>query len=344
MRFLHVETDESLTFYEAKSSDEFKFIKPTLKNSGCNDTSGFNVYGALYLSKATDDDSSMWLKYREHLLKRSIYEHDIKKKNFKEDPDYYEEMGFKLPEHPDPWLYNSKKHFFEIDFEKDGIYVIDTPCQLRDFFLKYGKFSQKILNYQKSEKEKERDIIRLKKYHQLKILDKFIDELDVSYKKLISSSKFEKIKEYRNKRNMPIIKFTNRIIIPKKGISFEFLVDIIRTKEDYIKFIGDVSQLLSLDIRLKIDSIKFKDMAKDGYNGIYYSTNLVKFVSDEEIESLNKKEGHKIEVVNFIQPIDIGEFPDVYGCSSKFSLKWIKEEIENYIRWLGSDTLIMWNM
>ncbi len=348
MRFLHVEKEPDeeekkmmmLAKYKKSDSDEFKFIKPSLKYSGRHD---FNLHGALYLSKATDDDSSMWLEYRKHILKKSYYMDQIYDNNG--CTINIDEKCSKLGEYRDSWLYGRKKHFFEIDVEKDRIYVIDTPCQLLEFFVKYGNFTQEIIDFGRTKEKKDHDMMRLQKFKQVVIIDKFLDNLDLSYKeKIYNTSKFEKVKEFRNKRNMPIIKFTNRIVIPKKGISFEFLVDIVRTKEKYIKFIGDIEQLLSLDFTLKIESLNFKQLSQDGYNGLYYSTNIVKFVSEEEIASLQNMEAKEIQCEDFIQPIDIGEFPDVLGYSSKDSLKNVKEYIEDYIRWLGSDTLIMWNM
>ena len=81
--------------------------------------------------------------------------------------------------------------------------------------------------------------------------------------------------------------------------------------------------------------IDFPLMVADGYNGLYYSRNLVRQNTEPFDDTI--KHGY-----NCVAKIDIGEMPDLLGDTSAEDLLVMKQEIEDYIRWLGSDTLILW--
>ncbi len=328
MRFLHVTT-------HPKGVNKKKFKNPRIHSFGGLYQHDFNMDGAFYLSKADENDSSMWLKYRELLKKYPnppYYKYDKKKNE-------YIKLESNNSDNEDQWL-NGKKQFFDVDFKKHNIYVVDNPNDLKDFFVKYGYFVER----GRSDVDK-----RLKYFRKLKIINNFIDNLDNDNKsKIINTEKINNIKNIRNTRNMPYVDFRkNNVVIPKnKNISFEFLVDVIRTKEFFEKEVGDIMELRN-NIYTYIRGINFPKMVKDGYNGIYYTTNLIKFISEEKINKIYKSDydpatEEPFRHSNLFEPVDIGDFPNVLGNASENDLIDIKKSIEGYVKWLGSDTLILW--
>jgi hypothetical protein len=79
----------------------------------------FNLWGGFYLAKADEDDESMWYKTRKILEKR----------------------GYEKEDGPDPWL-TGTRHYFDVEFEKHSIYVVDSVEDLITFFSKYGRYDQ----------------------------------------------------------------------------------------------------------------------------------------------------------------------------------------------------------
>ena len=133
---------------------------------------------------------------------------------------------------------------------------------------------------------------------------------------------------------MPLIKLRNNsVIIPKKGITFEFLIDVARTIEHNDSIVGDFYELTTWTT---IRGIDFKKMVKDGYNGVYYGRGLFK----PNTEPFDEKEPH---MYRYLAKPDIGEFPDIIGDTTGEDLKEMKASIEYYIKWLGSDSLMIWN-
>ena len=343
MKFIHVTKDHKKVFSKKK------FRKPSIHKDGGLYQHNFNMDGAFYLSKADEDDSSMWLKYRELLQKYPAppfkrYNRKTKTYELVENKDGNKDDD-KDDDKEDPWI-NGKKVFFDVDFVKHNIYVVDTPDDLRNFFVKYGYFHQRVMYnhdlYSYNQDMHEIDEIRFKKLKYLMILNNFIDNLSNFDKDRMNDiEKIDYVKTIRNIRNMPHVEFKKKnVVVPKKGITFEFLVDLMRTKESFEKIIGDPS---TLKISTYLRSINFPQMVKDGYNGLYYSTNLVKFVSQESLDKIYDGDNpHYNFGAKFIVRPDIGEMPEVmYFCNKKDMVE-AKDAIEEYIRWIGSDTMILW--
>jgi len=91
--------------------------------------------------------------------------------------------------------------------------------------------------------------------------------------------------------------------IDKKKTHFEFIIDIIRTKEFNEKIIGDISEIGTKTV---LETIDYNKLLNDGYNGLYYSDNLVRVNSKMAEEDLRSDINHK-----YVDEIDIGDFPDV---------------------------------
>jgi hypothetical protein len=287
MQFMHISTNNN--FNLTKDT----FVKPQLHKNGAYSQHSFNIDGALYLSKVNNTESSLWLKYIETELKNNEYT----------DINYYNKM------------LNGKKYYFNVDFNKDKIYLIDSVDKLTKLFINYGNFQQYISDLSYSTKE-QNTLINILKNND--VLDNFIFNLDNNYKYILNNKHITSVMKSRNVRNMPFITIKNKqVVIPKKGITFTFLVDLLRTKNYYNKIINKLKEQ-KISIITTLVSLDFKKLAFDGYNGLYYSTNLI----NKEIELI---------------------LPKFISYCSKEDLYTIEKQIKSYIHWLGSDTLIIWN-
>jgi len=128
----------------------------------------------------------------------------------------------------------------------------------------------------------------------------------------------------------------DKIIIDNRKTRFGFLIDIIRTIEYNDKIIGDSSTICTTT---SIETIDYTKLRNDGYNGIYYSDSLIRVNSSIEDADTYRRYFEQ----TFVQKIDICDFPDIIGDTSDEDLRKMKFDIETYIRWLGSDTLVVWN-
>jgi hypothetical protein len=310
------------------------FVPPPIHKKGAWGQHDFNMDSAFYLSKATDDGDSMWLNYRRILQNNPSPPRRIRRKK-----EFYYDIDKKIDD-SDQWL-TGHKHYFDVDFDMHHIYVISNPYELKDFFVKYGAFKQRI-KWTNDGQEKN-DKLRLKTYYKGFIINTFIDNLDTHFKDIMNDhNKVIYITEIRNIRNMPFVKIkNNQVVIPKKGITFEFLIDLYRTKTHYDKIIGDVSDLKDKVIT-HLNGIDFPKMVRDGYNGLYYSTDLfTQYDTIFDIPNENDSVSHSW-IDKFIKRPEIGEFPECMHFFSKEDRDYTKTSIEQYIQWLGSDTLILW--
>lgn len=328
MRFLHISKDDDVL-----SKDSF--CKPRINRRGGWSNHDFNLDGGFYMSQAHEDGSSDWLNFcKWSAVPRPFVSKTDSNGKFVQIPNTEDEYN----DSESAWV-TSKNHFIaDVDFEKHKIYVIDTPEQLKDFFIRYAVFVQTPLSHLPDDPwySKIPNIeIRYKLYKMNQVLIEFISNLSPASRALLDNvSVVNHVKNIRNLRNMPLIKLrSNMVSIPKKGIALEFLIDVIRTIEHNDKIVGDTSDIYT---RTHIRGIDFPKLVKEGYNGIYYSRNLIKI----NTEPYDPKVYH---FYNYVAKVDIGEFPDVLGDTTIEDTRQMKYDIENYIRWLGSDTLILWN-
>ena len=324
VRFCHISSDNSVI-----TKDTFK--KPKLTADFCQ-THSFNMDGAFYLSKVDDDnpDSSMWVRLRKLLNTHTDF--------------YVKKNGGK----PDEWL-SGTKTYLDLDFTKHRIYVVDTPDELKQLFIKYGKYRQFVKWALRDETEETHKLneLRFEKLNELQVLNQFIDSLEPEYLAQLhnpepkTAAKFDKLIASRNIRNMPLVAVKNQqVIIPKKGIKCEFLVDLLRTQQKWKALVADPSDLR---ISTRLDSLDFRKIANDGYTGIYYSTNLVKFNSLADENMTGKPFKEYVDWCSFVAKPDIGDLPDFLEFLTEKEKEEIKDEIEFYIQWLGSDTLMLWD-
>lgn len=314
MKFMHVSIDSNFVL----NKDTFKV--PYLSNHSYGEHE-FNLGDALYLAKVYEKDEKetcMWLERYDYFYKYI--------KNFESTREYI----------------NGTKFYFDVDFERDRIYVIDTIDDLIKFIVNYSYFGQQ-LDKPIDDEDKMLEIMR-KKF----VIDKFIFDLSKEDQNRMNSSNITQAIKRRNLRNLPLIEIKkNQVVIPKKGIGFEFLVDILRTKEYYSNYIGNTSYE---NISTTVHSIKYSKLSKEGYNGVYYTSNLIKFKPHEEIkESLEFYEKNNLELDKdynrfklIYQKPDLSKLPNFIPLCSEEDRLHIIEEFEKYIQWLCTDTLMLW--
>ena len=102
-----------------------------------------------------------------------------------------------------------------------------------------------------------------------------------------------------------------------------------RTKEAFEAFVGDLN---TEEIETTLITINYSLLKKHGYNGIYYSTNIIKIAEDAQTSAKG----------NIIAPLDLTSIPDPIGYASQEDLRCIASNVRHYIQWLWSDTLVMW--
>jgi len=313
MRFLHIATTKEDKPHVPLSKETFR--RPHINKDGAMYMHGFNMDNALYLSQAYPNGESDWL------ISRRWHETNFVPSRSR-------------PTFEDSWIPSPHRYYFDVDFKEHHIYVINTPEELLNFYIKYCGFSQRPINGPTERTCSPENKRRYRLYKMNKILIDFITNLSPSNRaKLDDITTVIHIKDIRNRRNMQLIKLRKmKVDIPRKGINLEFLVDIIRTIEFNEIIVGDPSNIYTQTYIMHID---FPRMVADGYNGLYYSRNLVRQNTEPFDDTI--KHGY-----NCVAKIDIGEMPDLLGDTSAEDLLEMKREIEDYIRWLGSDTLILW--
>jgi hypothetical protein len=403
-RFLSVLTKQDLKPIKASFTNPFK--NKFIKERG---DWRFNLRGAYYFSK-TIGESSMWLKYREWLR-----ENDQRSKKYPDEPPKEDE-----------WLDSKDYYYADIDLEAKGIYVINTPTELREFFIKYGiinripfhgpydisskdfkkaedlrKINLILYNYLRNLQKDEKELLNFDNFYKIKekrnrkkvslvkinkgeiIIDKrktrfgflidihrtidyndkiisnltlfnstyknryklhmmnkifinYLDHLSSADKAMLDNIAIvNSVKNNRNLRNLSLVKVNDdKIIVDKRKTHFEFLIDIIRTIEYNDKIVGDSSDISH---RTVLDMVDYTKLLSDGYNGLYYSDKLVRVNPKIAEEDLNYEMDYK-----YVDKIDIGDFPDILGDTSIEDRIEMKNNIEDFIRWLGCDTLLVW--
>jgi len=279
-------------------------LHPSLKNG--------NIY---YYSKAKGHNSSMWKEYQE--------------------------WSYVIGEETEnQWLDSIDYNYISIDLKEKRILVIDDESQLLDFFVKYAIIYQSSVNSE-GLRSSDADKQRYKYYKENQVLlDYYIANFSSDDKLLLTNpridEKITKIKEQRNMNSKSFVKVKHgKVVEDRRKTRFTFFIDLIRTIEYNIPRIGDPSTIYAKSC---YDRIDYDKLYKDGYNGIYYSDKLIKISPDLHLITKDDTSWKS----KYAVPINIGEFPDVVRDISIRHKLSIKRDLEDYINWLGSDTLIVW--
>ena len=74
---------------------------------------------------------------------------------------------------------DKNKYFYDVDFEKHKIYVIDSVEDIRSFFMKYGNFSQSVSLHRHFGHEHmgENSEVYLKYLRKMELIENFLENL-----------------------------------------------------------------------------------------------------------------------------------------------------------------------
>jgi hypothetical protein len=323
-RFLHISPNKH------KFSKK-NYRKPRLHHRG-GLNNNYNLYEAIYLSKVSGNGVSNWVNYR-----RKVFQ--CKNADSSYDDDFNEN---------DPWLSSKNWYYFDIDFNKHKIYIVDSPHDFLNLIIDYGYFNF-ISVYQKFEdctKNKKNDEIRIKNLIPHTLFNKFFNDLDNEYKELIQSNKITQLVEFRNKRNMPLLKiFKGQVVKSRNIITNEFLADLVRTKNYYDDIIGDVESLKKI-IYIYLATYDFFKLNKDGYKGIYYTQNVIKLNKNKCIinEDCTCRYGIGIDKKDIPRITRTPKIMERMGLKINDQFQQgINDTIYDLTRWLGSEQLMVWD-
>ena len=327
-----------------------KIHKPILHLKGDFYRIDFILSKSLFMSELMPNGSSDWLEWRKNLC-----ENKLKQLSNEEDDNCsvkcYNEIENRRDDqehylNDDSWLSSDKKYYFDINFDKHKIFIVDNANDFIRLFIDYGyyKFNIKYV----SNVDQSKDKLALKNLINYNTINNFYNNLEEDIKVSLLSEKINQLVESRNKRNMSLLKtYKNKIIIPDKGFTNIFLADLIRTKNYYDNLVGDVNELHN-KIRIGISTFNFYKMNSDGYKGIYYTKNVIKRNTTECFIN-NKCSRYCQRAINF----DIGDFPEDIRAPIIFQKmglsitedfkKDIKEEISWLTGWLGSEQMMLWD-
>jgi len=319
----------SFRFLKVLKEHDLKPIKDNFKNPFKNKYIRergdwrFNLCGAYYFSKAIGE-TSMWMNYRRWVRDNDPYS----KKN------------------KDEWL-DSKDYFYvDVDLDAKGIYVINTPTELRDFFVKYGIINRIPVHcYSEISSKDSKKADDFRKINQ--ILYNYLRNLQKDEKELLDDyDTVYKIKEKRTRKKVSLVKIRNgEIIIDKRKTRFGFLIDIKRTidyndeiisnltlynstyKNRYKlhmmnKILIDYLEHLSPADRAMLDNIAIVNSVKNNRN--LRNLSLVKVHDDKII--IDKKKPHFEFLIDIVRTIEYND--KIVGDSSDIAYKTVLDMID----------------
>ena len=286
MQFLHINTKS-----EKKLSRE-TWIEPTLADLD-EDRHYFHTKNLLFLSKVDWDGFSNWERY-----------------NIKEELEYQKED----PSYVNPWRKSTDRYFFTIDLKAKHILVIDTVKDVRNLFMKYG-IVEMVVDHrmlQDIEEDKKFVLERLEQYL------KYLDELPSDKKEwLKDTDAVLAVIAARNTKKAPM----NRPVAMYRKMTHDHIADVLRSVRNCYASLSRLDKRYRTCRYKYMKTLDYAKMRADGYNGLYYTQNLV-----ENANSLK-----------------IPKMWSLYKGYTNGGLCTIEKSIKDYVEWLQSDTLIVWN-
>ena len=346
MKFLHISNDSE--FVLSKET----FISPDFTDSyDCVDRfQRHHKENMLCLAKSSDDGSSAWSRYIERL--------DSGKRLKWVTEDYYKRY----------------RHYIDCDIESSNLYIVDNINDLFNLYMKYGIYKKKedfvspediifedgrikcnvcsvvsssyhdnfIVNRIEMFKNLEKSIAESDETFKtlntkLSIYKNFIDNADKNIKNIIKTINTTSSKHISSGES-PVI-CDGKVVIPAKGINRRTVELILREISRIQETLDNFEENLALDIK-KINSPVFDEldyikMKEDGYNGIYYTSNIAK-------EKETKTYTYPILEFNETQ-LEILSSLYYSKEDSEDNHYTMEKYLSHFVDWLESDTLIVWN-
>lgn len=286
MQFLHINSKP-----EKKLSRE-TWIEPTFTELD-EDRHGFHAKNLLFLSAVDWDGFSHWERF-----------------NYKLELEIQKEDN---PSYVSPW-HSTDRYSYTIDLKTKNILVIDTAKDVRNLFLKYAIVETEI------DKRLMRDVEDTKKdvLQTLKEYLAYLDALPSDKQEWLSDTDavLATIAE-RNAKRAPM----NRPVAMYRKKTYENIADVLRSMRNCYATLSRLDKRLHTSRYRYIKTLDYGKMRADGYNGIYYTQNLV-----ERAETL--------------------KIPKLWALHKGYTNGGrcpMEQDVQEYIQWLQSDTLIVWN-
>ena len=327
MRFLHISRDPEFvlskeTFISPDFTDSYdsfiRFQRHHKKHMLC-------------FAKSYDDGSSAWSRYVERLAS--------KRKAMYEKCERY-------------------KHYIDCDIESSNLYIVDNVNDLFNLYTKYGIYKKKedfVLPEEYIGKEEFYDYFIVKRIDMFKELEKSIAERDETFKMLNSKlSIYKNFIDNADKNIKNIIKTINsttskyipsyespeicdgKVVISPKGINRRTVELILREISRIQETLDNFDETLTLNIQKLnseyFDTLDYVKMKEDGYNGIYYTSNIAK-------EKETKTYTHPMLEFDETQLKVLSSL--YYGGDDENCT--MEKYLSHFVDWLESDTLMIWN-
>jgi hypothetical protein len=326
MRFLHISRDSEFvlskeTFISPDFTDSYdsfiKFQRHHKKNMLC-------------LAKSSDDGSSAWSRYTERLASKKHEE------------------------------YERYKHYIDCDIESSNLYIVDNVNDLYNLYTKYGIYKKKedfVLPEEYVGKEDIYDyfiVTRIEKFKKLEksiiFSDEIFNELNIKlniYKNFIDNAD-KNIKNIiktinDNPKHIPLYDspeiLDGKVVIPSKGINRRTVELVLREISRLQVKIDKYDENLALNIKKfnspVFDTLDYVKMKEDGYNGIYYTSNIAK--EKDSITYTHPMLEFSEEQLKVLSSL---YYSSEEGEDNHYTME---KYLSHFVDWLESDTLMIWN-
>lgn len=238
---------------------------------------------------------------------------------------------------------------FDIDIGAN-IIVLNNSDDLCKFFEKYGNYLKSLSVHSRSHSILTRSENGIdgeinKVIEIIESINNYIDSLSQKKKEFIENTeKIIELAQARHSFKLPDIDIKNKMNIftmKESKRDNNFIIDVFRLLKEKYDILAELSFIKRKFYKFELESINYEQIKNDGYNGIYYSKEL--FNNVDNIKSIMSKKfyrNHDIVknngIVNKITNRDLFDIDD--------DLFELDNEIIDYIKWLLTDTLMLWNI
>ena len=319
IKFAHYSTK-----HETINKDNFNVVSETFEPS--SERNSLNPdFVCLFASIENENNVSEW------------YNHCLEQSKQFQDNNY------------DGWI-NGQKTSFNVDLSK--VLVIDNVNDLYILISKYCELVRHIPHNThlcdsqmppKITKQKTRkhnfylsiDEIML----DIQYILLYLDSLNITKKEfLLDEQTIIRLMKERKDKEFPII-VNGTFTVKTSKQTNDFIIDVLRL----LKHLYDTLYVMHCKQRehnlgkLCLERICYEKIRMDGYHGIYYSSNLIQSVKNQL--DRNQPDRNQLDKNDF----KIKNMSNIYRKYGTHSNKSIEHTIFDYLRWLSTDTLILWN-
>lgn len=238
---------------------------------------------------------------------------------------------------------------FDIDIGAN-IIVLNNSDDLCKFFEKYGNYRKSLSVHSRSHSILTRSENGIdgeinKVIEIIESINNYIDSLSQKKKEFIENTeKIIELAQARRSFKLPDIDIKNKMNIftmKESKRDNNFIVDVFRLLKEKYDILAELSFIKRKFYKFELESINYEQIKNDGYNGIYYSKELFNNV-DNIKPIMSKKFYRNHDIVKNNGIVNKITNCDLFGIDD--DLFELDNEIIDYIKWLLTDTLMLWNI